>query len=184
MLRLVQPCQPGLSNLTLLLYCFLGHQVDHHMALLANHWYLLILLFPFYLFYLYHHHPSLLYLATRPHLPQAGLCGYPVYLLIIHHPKHRLAVLYHPSIVYWSFCQPFSLPFISCHFTHLAYFQTGPLIVHLVHMTRRPWSKSLGREPQFFVSIHSTTILLHFYDFWTWSCCFRYNSWLLHHTPY
>ena len=100
MLRLVQPCQPRLSNLTLLLYCFLGHQVDHHMALLANHWYLLILLFLFYLFYLYHHHPSLLHLAIRPHLPQAGLCVYPVYLLIIHHPKDRLAVLYHSPIVY------------------------------------------------------------------------------------
>ena len=64
--RPVRPCQPRLSNLTQPLYCFLGHQVDHHVALPANHRYLLILLFLFYLFHLYHCHLSLLHPATQP----------------------------------------------------------------------------------------------------------------------
>ena len=136
--RPARPHQPGLSSLTRRPCCFLGHRVDRHMALPANLQYLLILLFLFYPFHLYHHRPSLLYPAARPHLPGAGLGIYPARLPLPHHLNHQFAVLYHHPIVCQPFCLFFSLPFIPCHFTHLACFRTGHLYLHLDRMTGRP----------------------------------------------
>ena len=138
MLRPAQPCQPGVGSLTQQPCCFLGHQVNRHMALLANHRYLLILPSLFCLFHLYNRRLFLLHPAARPHLPGAGLGIYPAYLPLLHCLNHRFAALYHHPIVYRPFCLFFSPPFIPCRFTHLACFRTGHPYLHLDRMARRP----------------------------------------------
>ena len=118
----VGACQPGPGNLTQQPCCFLGRRINCHMALPANHQYLLVLLSLFCLFHLYNHCLFLLHPAARPHLPGAGLGIYLAYLPLLHHLNHQCAAPYHHPIVCGPFCLFFSLPFVPCHFTHLACF--------------------------------------------------------------